>query len=540
MLDRILGRFRRSSGTHDEPIQKADSSKTTFLGWVRSQFRSGLLVFSPFCVQTYLRLLLFVIGWKFLSYDYAAIAQLQDGPALNALTPAWLMTWVEVYKDMVFAQTWTIQSAQVCVGAVLVLSLITLNRWAVAAGVLGVLHFEWMASYYRPPMTELDFGLSLLLIALLWPGRWKTVFQGGATPTWSATLFGLCLASYVALAYWLTGYSKLGGGNSWLSNCHIECLYFNITAYAGYQLPTWLEPFAVQINSLYGSIPGLGMFGKLVVLIVELLWPLALFSKVTRAIVPLAMFLSHLLIFFTCGALFLPMAVMGFGVVIPWRRIKPLWDRVTNSLALPTSPQVTPTVPLTRFDYFRFGLAMTLACLITLLGWFWHPTNQVTPFINYQLFGFRIAQYSEDKPVVVYRLGKIDQETGKVEPLPVQTAGFFEYLLVSQSQAALSTYVTTKDDQQKEHQLSRVWGYTRCVRPVNSYRWLLGHLAHPPHVIARPPATDQPWQNTSEWRVLKGTFQYSPTQPPAIVWEDTGPLPQLNTPQFSARLKTEN
>lgn len=497
---------------------KRISKQTHF--WKRKIF-SGIIQFSPLDLRIYLRLLLFMVAWKFLSCDYTAIVDLNRDSVLNASTPSWVIFWSDCYRPYLFGDVWSIRLCQIGIGLIAGISIFTLNRWGSLAVVLGVIHFEWVASLYRSPLSDLEYGLSLLIVALLWPSSWKSILSGGSIPTNRANLFGYSLAAYIAISYFLTGISKINTNASWLNICHIECLYYNVALNAGYTLPSWLEPVALNLQWFYHQFPLTCFLSKLIVLCAELLWPLALCSKTARRTIPLTMFVSHLMIFLSCGALFLPMAVIGVSIVIPWRKIQ--WVQASRAMLLAdtASADLACTVN-SRANLLQGLAALFCACAISLAGSIWHTQCMVSPFIDYMNFGFIIPRFQAGETNVVYRLGLKDRTSDEPRVLPVQCGGFFDYLLVSQSQIALSSYVLAKDERTRSQSLEKVWAFTRGIRTCDSYRWCLGVLSHPPHVIASPSNTTL---TDSHWRILKGSIRYLPTQAPEIDWVDIGALP---------------
>jgi hypothetical protein len=281
-----------------------------------------MIRFSPFDVRCYLRILMLLVVWKFLSTDYQALAALRNGPDLYALQPRFLGHWVHQWQPYLLDTPWKIKGLQLLGGALLLVAAWRPKRPLLWAGLVPVLLIEWTAIHYRSQLFDTELPVALLIFAGLWPRPWKHVLEGGVTITPTATRLGLCLTTYTAAAYFLTGLSKVLRDPAWWTIAHLEFCYPSICISCAARPVPWVDTIARSLQSLWLRWPVLAEGSAFIALAAELFWPLALVSRAGRRWLATLMLGTHVMIFLSCGILFLPMAIAGFVGLVAWRNLR--------------------------------------------------------------------------------------------------------------------------------------------------------------------------------------------------------------------------
>src|SRR5262249_49827533 len=148
------------------------------------------------------------------------------------------------------------------------------------------------------------------------------------------------------------GLSKLLFDWQWPRHVHLELLYPAMIAWDGADL-NWLG-LPESIHQFLSSHPRIGRSLAVVTLGVELGWPLSLFFPLARRMLPAAMFAVHVGIFLSSGILFLPLALLGLGCLLPWRRVATFLDQRCS----------TPPGPPVREDFTEtLAYAALVLCL---------------------------------------------------------------------------------------------------------------------------------------------------------------------------------
>lgn len=469
----------------------------------------GVLRSSPFDVRCILRLALAYVAWRQASADYEAIPRLMTGVDLHALAPSALNQLASGLKHalldhptkLVLMQSWAVLAS--------LLAVVFLRRWTLAVALLPTLIIEWAAYHYRGQLPDLDPMLAVLLIAACWPASWSAVTRRSRAPSPDATALGLALAAYIGGVYFISGWSKVVTDGPWWRVIHLDMLYAAMVVWMGAAPPDWLDPIARGLQRLFARWPALGEWSALGTMILELTWPLALLSRSVRLAVPAMMLAAHAVIFLASGILFLPLALIGIGVVFPWRWFAPGAD-------VPTSGDQSP---------IRYWMVWPVAGALALAVLPAQHSADVFPFSNYQHFNWNHSTLLE--PSVAHRLGYRDQRTGELLPVPLNHGGFMDCWSVSLAGREVEQYLQAGTPEQRAASRARLLQYARALRPHRS-SFRLGWISCPPHVLGSSQAVPVRWFD--ELHLLRGEFP-DPRRSLETQWVDCGRLPGWPEPE---------
>jgi hypothetical protein len=463
---------------------------------------AGAIQFSPFDLRCILRVALVYIAWREASADYAAIPRLLVGPALHTLWPSAFDSCVQWLGSALLSTPLKLAVVQAAAVALLFVAAALLRRWLLWLALAATLLIEWTAYRFRGQLPDVDPMLALLVIAALWPASWRAVNCGGRSVSASATALGFALAAYIAAVYFICGWSKVITDGPWWKVVHLELLYAALIVWMGSSPPDWLDGIARGLRDLFLRWPWLGEASALLTMVLELAWPLALLSRLSRWIVPGMMIAAHAVIFFTSGILFLPMALAGLSVLVPWRRFMP--GRM---------PEPAPAEsPLHAWMAWPAGLVAMLAVAPAM------HSGDFFPFSNYQHFNWNHSTLFE--PTLAYRLGYRDRATGQFQPIPRNYSGFMDCWGVTLAGREVDLYLNAESEQQQRAALARLLQYARALRPHRSSQ-RLGVLSCPPHVLGASHGIPVKWFD--ELHLLRARFE-SPHQSLDAHWEDCGLL----------------
>lgn len=412
--------------------------------------------------------MIFIYLWRFLSYDYTALADLIHGEEIFGIFKLhkYLLNLV---SHTFFASSTTIHALQLFAGFLLLISAWKLKRIYIFLALIIPFIFESGAFLYRFQLYDSDFSMALLGIVVLYPFNLKTSLTGGKEVSKSATQLGFLLAAYCGGSYFLAGLSKLQVPN-WWNEVHLELLYPAIEVWHGIQLPWWLDPIAFKIHRFLTDHQTLTAIGALVSLCAELGWILCLFFRWARFLFPPLMLSVHLGIFFSSGLLFFSMGACAFLSVIPYRDL-------FKSQSLKNEAQTHNFQPFVLKKLF-LPLIFIISLLIIPI---YRP--YIYPFANYYNFGWSYAKISS--PGVIYRLGFFNPELKVVQQIPMNYGGFFDYRHISLSAVEVKEFLNVNSDEKKIESKKRLVQYIDAFRDPNSNNWLLGNLSYPPHFFAK-------------------------------------------------------
>ncbi len=464
---------------------------------------AGVMRCSAFDLRCVLRLALLYGAWRQASADYGAIPELVKGENLHALAPRSLDHLADMLQGMLLNTSGKLAVVQISSVTLLILAAVYLRRWTLWLALIPTLVIEWAAYHFRGQLPDIDPMLALLLMAACWPASWKAITQAGRVVTTPATALGLTLAAYIGSVYFICGWSKVITDGPWWKVVHLELLYAAMVVWMGSSPPTWLDGVARGSRDLFMRWPWLGEGSALLTMILELVWPLALLSRFVRWSVPIIMLAAHAVIFLTSGILFLPLALTGVSVVIPWRLFG---RRESDSVAKDSSP-------LRAWMVWPVGVAAMLAVAPAM-----HSVDAF-PFSNYQHFNWNHTTLYE--PTLAYRLGYRDPATGEWRPIPPNYSGFMDCWGVTLAGREVGAFLNASSAAERNASLARLRQYARALRPHRSSR-RLGWLSCPPHVLGHSESI--PFESFDELHLLRGRFE-APAQSLDVVWEDCGVLP---------------
>lgn len=464
---------------------------------------AGVVRYAPFDLRCILRVALVYVAWREASADYSALPRLLESPALHALSPRSLDRGAQWLGAALLNTPMKLAVVQVAAVALLLLTALCLRRWLLWLALAATLVIEWTAYRFRGQLPDVDPMLALLLLAALWPASWRAVTRPGRTVSASATALGVALASYIAAVYFICGWSKIITDGPWWKVVHLELLYAAMIVWMGSSPPDWLDGIARGLRDLFLRWPWLGEASALLTMILELAWPLALLGRWARLVVPGLMLAAHAVIFLTSGILFLPLALTGLSVVIPWRRV------MSRTASEPASAES----PLRAWMIWPAGIAAMFAVAPAM-----HSAD-FFPFSNYQHFNWNHSTLL--KPTMAYRLGYRDRDTGLLRPIPPNYGGFMDCWGVTLAGREVDLYLNAESEQQRRAALVRLLQYARALRPHRSSQ-RLGVLSCPPHVLGASREIPVEWFD--ELHLLCARFE-APHESLDAPWEDCGLLP---------------
>jgi hypothetical protein len=384
---------------------------------------------------------------------------------------------------------------------------------------------EWSAQQYRIALFEMDATVFVLLITVLWPASLKWVRTGDATVTAPATRLGWLYASYVASAYMMAGISKPLFSLEWYNLVHLEDGYAAVQVLYNSKLTGFFDDTARFFEDLMHRYPWVSPVLAVTTFFAEVLWWTALISRRCRLIIPATMLAMHIGILLTVGIFFFPFPYVAFATIVPWRAFV-----FRKPAPVPGNEPATavPDTIRSRCAFFRrerlvFPFIASVLLAVLPAKYSFHTF----PIADYCNFGWSYAPYA--KPFTVYRLGYRDPEDGKLKPMPVNHGGFFDYLLMKNSEDNIRYYLKYSEPEHSDPEVRNIYIHrvallARCIRPYKSNEWLLGDLSCPGHTFHH--ADPVPLEHFKELHVLKGEYHYELRRGDAD-WESLGLLSEL-------------
>lgn len=473
-----------------------------------------MIRYSPFDIRFILRLVLLVTAWKFLSTDYSAIAQMTD-TKIFPISPRIIDRVVDVWKTHLMTKPEHIQAIQIVTAAILLLAAWRPYRSLMILGLIGLLGVEWSAQQYRIALFEMDATVFVLLITVCWPASLKWVRTGDANISAPATRLGWLYASYVAAAYMMAGISKPLFSIEWYNLVHLEDGYAAVQVLYNSRLTGFFDDTARFFEDLMHRYPWISPVLAVTTFFAEVLWWTALVSRRCRLFVPLTMLAMHIGILLTVGIFFFPFPYVAFATIVPWRVLA-----FHNRSAPPANEPATAALDTNSsggalFWRERLVFPCVAAVLLAVLPAVY--SFHTFPIADYCNFGWSYAPYA--KPFTVYRLGYRDPDDGQLKPMPVNHGGFFDYLLMKNSEDNIRFYLNGQTHEIREVYIKRVALLGRCIRPYKSNNWLLGPLSCPGHTFHH--ADPVPLDHFKELLLLKGEYHYDLYRGDAR-WESLG------------------
>lgn len=454
-----------------------------------------MIYFTDFDLKIFIRLVCLIIIWKFLSLDYSSIAILSQGPDLFEIYPTILGNFSDWIGERLFYSSMSINSFQIATSIVFVVGVLLLNRYIIFLGALLVYFLELSAFQYRAQMYDIDFPLAILFIALCFPYSWKNIktgsFKVNADPNNGANLLGLTLAVYIGFCYLLFGLSKFDFDLNWITNARLDRLRAAMTVWHGSLLPDYIDTVATFLESFFLKYRPIELIAATSTLILEVFWITSVFNRPCRWIIPISMFMIHIIIFLGSGILFLTLAVTAVSILIPWRIIFFKVHDFSN-----------PSGQINFLDKKFIGsifIAGLLAFIPAILKVHFYPFSN-----NFQ-FGWSYKNAIDE--IEVYRIGYYDGGTKKYEFLPMNYGGFMDFRHIQLVGSEIKLYINEKSLPQKKLHRNKILQYVKAIRPVNSNQWLLGGFAFPSHIVSKVKIIPQEYLN--QLFLIKATYNYA-------------------------------
>ena len=324
-----------------------------------------------------------LLVWKLLSTDFR-LRPAAKGPIFYELPVPGINSLLEFARPILFRSAHRIEFVQLAACACMAWGAIRLQRLPLLLGLAGALVMEWNAAQYRGQLLDVDLPLAVLLILAAWPGRWREILADDAVPTPASNLVGRCLLGYVGMVYFLCGLSKPLVAVNWpaVAQLHMSrtVMMCNISA----EFPCGLDRIIRALETLFRHHPRFDQAAALLSTLLEMGWIAGLFHDRCRRVLPWLAVGMHVGIVLTMGVLFLPFCLTALIVAQPWR-----------------GSTLTPTLSVepTRWFNGRVAAALVVAALLAAGPAVFNASWP--PFDNYNLFGFRFAEY----PTTAYRLG---------------------------------------------------------------------------------------------------------------------------------------
>ena len=463
-----------------------------------------MIYFTDFDLKIFIRLICLVIIWKFLSLDYSSIAQLSRGPDLFTIYPSFLGNFSDWIGEKLFYTLTSINRYQILAGVVFLTGVFLFNRYLIFIAAFLVYILELSAYQYRSQIYDIDFPLAILFIALCYPYSWKNIKMGGSkvngNPHNGANLLGLTMAVYIGCCYLLFGLSKFDFDLNWIFNARLDRLRAAMIVWHGSLLPDYIDAVSTFLESFFNEYRPIELVATASTLVLEIFWVVSIFNRPCRWIVPISMFMVHIIIFLGSGILFLTMAVTAVFILIPWRKI---------FLKVKEVPGASY-----KFSIFnkKFIVSMAIAVLLAFI-----PAllkDHIYPFANNFQFGWSYKNATDETEV--YRIGYYDQNEKIYEFLPMNYGGFMDFRHVQLVGSEIKLYVNEKSPRQKEPHKNKILQYVKALRPVNSNQWLLGKRAFPSHIVSKVKIIPESF--LEHIYLIKTTFNYSENRG-RVIWE---------------------
>ena len=449
------------------------------IGWrLRSLEAFEPITFAPLDIRIYVRLALLILVWKLASQDYTGLAFVAERGVLISHVFSW-QTAVAVFLHRRFlASAPSILACQLAAIAICVFAIAKPSRGALGAVLATAGLIEWVAYSWRGMDWDLNLPILVLAMVIIAPCSLKHALSSSCRQTPEANIVGWMLAVYIALMYFFAGLSKPMLSLTWFSDVQFgnnwRTQFLDAAPYGPVS-----NVFGELFSYAFISFPALASLIAFIVMIDQILLPLALFHRHFRVVGPLIVFMNHLGIALALGIFFSSMPVLGPAIFVPWSRLtRPrdtgLATRKTLahiplrfvfgcgvSAALCIAPALTHTAPYPIPDNFIFGWT--------------YPKPEI----------YRAGGHADWIPSFV--MGYFNEKTGKYEPLPRGYGGFMESYLTNylnwMAAAAIKSGLTPAV-------LERITTGVCLFRPRNSNQYLLGPLALPEHRWSQFPDFD--------------------------------------------------
>lgn len=439
------------------------------------------IAFSGFDVRFYVRLALVLLAWRNASADFGNMEWLAGRDPLYIHTLPFVQDASLWIQRNVLNSGANIAGVQVVGMAACGLAFWRPSRLTLAAAFVSVSTIDFCAYLWRYQHWDTDLCLAVLLMLVLAPCNLKEALSRSRAPSHEATIAGGMLAVYMAMMYCVAGVSKLVLSPTWFSEVHLgnnwRTQFLDAAQYD--PLSYWLGERASWFFISFAPLASLIAF---VVMVDQIILPLAMVNRHFRIIGPLVIFANHAGIALSLGIFFSSMPILGPAVFLPWRSILP--GRVAEE----------KLAGRTASELWRFIVAASVAGLLVLIPGLTHKVYH--PFADNFIFGwfYPPPETYRDVYVIGYR-----HPDGDFRPYPRGYGGFIE----------------ARHANSLNHQAVQIMGGSTspavtpairtlacAARPRDSNRWLMGPLAMPEHRWSAFPEFD--YQANHTLYILRG------------------------------------
>ncbi len=267
--------------------------------------------------------------------------------------------------------------------------------------------------------------------------------------------------------------------HDWVGRISLEYLLACMSTWHQVTLPGYLQTTAEFLERMFLWSPLIGTASAAICLGAETFWFTSYFRGRFRYVVPLTMYVAHILIFLGSGIRFFGLATAALSFVLPWRKLRFRRQPSTSTVnAVSASERAIGWVDIYRDKATALHTAIVLAAIVApQIRGSYHPFSEFN-------FGWYYEACCE--PIVSYRLGFRNPKTGDVQLLPANYYGFMDFKGISK-QHAVEALVRAENDEERAIALQRVKEHVGLIRPYGSNRWLLGGLSYPPHLARTGP-----------------------------------------------------
>lgn len=456
---------------------------------------------TPLQLRIALTIIVLPTVWKLLSLDFSFLGDscYQRFPYAYGYAD-FLVRWLGQNRCSIYGALppWQLQVGG---AAFLTAFVVAPRRIYLLIGIACTWLLDTNASFFRGNMYDIDTPLAVLTLVALTPVRLSQAASLSRAPSAGARMVALSMLAYVAAYYALAGLSKLANVWYWPFAVKLGNLYSISHLWFAQEMPPVLDWVARTFAQRYQSWPALDALTATVVLLEQMLWLVAPFSRRIRLQAGILTAGTHVVIALTGGIVFLTWPFIALAVTVPFslRRTTP-------------SPSEVPALPR------RALVVPATAALLAISPAAWSYT--LPPFYNYYSFGWTYPHPTEIPEV--YALGWRDPATGALRPVPMRQGGFFEHrfggLLSSNVRQLLTSKPRTFDEVEARRRLRLI---LEATREPDANKWLLGPFSAPDHLIGDHGAPDLRTIPTLE--MLKGRpAESTDGRPVRARWESCG------------------
>lgn len=476
--------------------------------------------FAPFDNSVFVAIVICVTIYKLVSLDFTGLYTVCGRQPLVFLNH-YVHAAIVGSQCRLFFADWVPNSLASLTAILLLVFLAKKSRTVLAVGVALLVVIDTSATLWRSVTWDFSTPATLLLLLLFVPWPYKDIFGPSISSNTASNAAGNCLLVGISTYYFLAFLAKIDFDPKWAFVVELQNRYEIQGSYVGQDMYGLQDAIGRLFDGFMSRSPVIATALAAAIFLDQGLWVLAPFSRKVRIATGIITAGMHVGIALSIGTTFLTWMAIATAIGFPWSELKQRWhaDSTPSSaiaLAAPDRP------------------AVALACVVaSSLFYVWASVMPaVPPVYNYRVFGWRFPRPEELK--TVYRLGYRDATTNGLKSIPLNHAGFMEYVHANLAGQYVEYALKAKDSETRKRNETSIETSILSFRSVRGDGWVLGDLRAPYHLQSR--LTDIDFRNVDRFVLLKGapTSGLDEHGRQGVTWTDCGTVTRAaNTGMFS-------